>query len=92
MSEEIGRAEMHMEMQALTQAKAGGRLSGLGLLGAGPHRLIPERTPKEEVFRQLLARLPLPNPPQAMQAVWDRERTGRPVSGSGWPSPCPLPG
>jgi PTS system nitrogen regulatory IIA component len=77
MSEEMGRAEMQLEMQAVSQPRA--RSHALQISDyLTPDRIVPfpAGTPKEEVLRQLLARLPLPSPSQAMQAVWDRERTG----------------
>jgi PTS system nitrogen regulatory IIA component len=64
-------------MQAMAQPRA--RSQSLQVSDyLTPDRIIAfrEGTPKEEVFRQLLARLPLPSPSQAMQAVWDRERAG----------------
>jgi mannitol/fructose-specific phosphotransferase system IIA component (Ntr-type) len=76
MSEEIGRAELQLEMQALNEAKTSGRLLVSDFLAQDRIVVFPEPTAKEEVFRQLLARMSLPNPGQAMQALLDRERTG----------------
>jgi two-component system sensor histidine kinase KdpD len=93
MSEEIGRADMQMEMQALTQAKAGGRLLVSDYLAQDRIVVFPEPTAKEEVFRQLLARMSLPNPAQAMQALLERERTGSTRLGAGLAIPhARLPG
>jgi len=83
MSEEIGRSEMQVELQALAQTRVTNQLQVSDYLTPDRIVIFPAQTSKEEAFRQLLARLPLPNPPQAMQAVWERERNGSTRIGSG---------
>ena len=83
MSEAIGRAEMQMEMQVMAHAKPGTRLMVSDYLKDDRVVIFPAGTSKEEALRQLLARLPAPNPSQAMQAVLEREKSGSTIFGPG---------
>jgi len=83
MSEAVGRAEMQIEKQAIAQPGAGTRLRFGDYLTESRVLILPPKLSKEHIIRDLLARLDLPNPTQAFQAVLNREKTGPTLIGSG---------
>ncbi len=83
MSEAIGRAEMQMELQAISRPASVARLRVSDYLPENRVTILPPGLSKEQIIRDLMARLDLPNPTQAFQAVLDREKTGSTVIGSG---------
>ena len=76
MSEAMGRADMQMEMQAIVQQKSDTRLRVGDFLTNDRIVVFAARLSKEEVYRELLARLTPPNTSHALQAVMERERVG----------------
>ena len=93
MTAAAGRSEMMLELQAM-QTPAGGSPLRLGdcLAESSILRLDPG-SPPEQVFRDLIATLRLPNPGQALQMVLERERGGGTDIGSGVRMPhARLPG
>ena len=76
MSEAIGRAELQMEMQAITHPKSDTRLRLGDFLTENRVVLLPAGLTSDQVFRELLARLSLPNSAQALQAILEREKAG----------------
>jgi len=93
MTAAAGRAELLLEMQAM-QAPASGSPLRLGdCLSEGSIVHLDPGSPPEEVFRNLIGTLRLPNPGQALQMVLERERSGSTVIGSGVSVPhARLPG
>ena len=93
MTAAAGRAEMMLELQAM-QTPASGSPLRLGdcLTESSILRLDPG-SPPEQVFRDLIATLRLPNPGQALQMVLEREKSGGTDIGSGVSMPhARLPG
>jgi len=93
MSADAGRTEMMLELQAM-QAPVSGSPLRLGdcLAESSILRLDPE-SPPDQVFRDLIATLRLPNPGQALQMVLEREKGGGTDIGSGVRVPhARLPG
>jgi len=83
MSEAIGRTEMQMELQAIRHPKSDARLRIGDFLTEDRVSILPTRASTDDVFRDLLARLGLPNPAQAMQAILEREKAGPTLLGPG---------
>jgi mannitol/fructose-specific phosphotransferase system IIA component (Ntr-type) len=93
MTAAAGRSDMMLELQAI-QTPVGGSPLRLGdcLAESNILRLDPG-IPPEQVFRDLIATLRLPNPGQALQMVIDREKSGGTEIGSGVRMPhARLPG
>lgn len=83
MSEAIGRSEMQMELQAIRQPKSDTPMQFDNFLDVDRVMILQPGLSKEQILRNLVARLKLPNPTQAFQAVLDREKTGSTFIGSG---------
>ena len=82
MSESIGRTERELELQALGRPASGAPRLG-DFLTPARVRLLPAGLTREQAIRDLLSRLELPNPTQAFQAVFEREKAGPTLIGSG---------
>jgi two-component system, OmpR family, sensor histidine kinase KdpD len=76
MSEEIGRAEMQMEMQAIKNPATDARVRIGDFLAKERIVILKSDLSKEQILQELLRRLNLPNPSQAMQSVLGREKAG----------------
>ena len=74
MSEAIGRAEMQMEFQAIQRPKSGLRLRVGDFLNEKRIVILPTGFSKNQIIRELLARMALQNPAQALQAILEREK------------------
>ena len=93
MTADAGRLDMMLELQAIQTATGGSPLRlGDCLAESGILRLAPDRQP-EQIFRDLIATLNLPNPGLALQMVLEREKGGGTDIGYGVRMPhARLPG
>jgi two-component system sensor histidine kinase KdpD len=93
MSEAIGRSEMQMDLQAIRHPKSDARLRIGDFLAEERIAILPVDAATDEIFRDLLARLALPNPSQAMQAILEREKSGPTLIAQGVAAPhARIPG
>jgi two-component system sensor histidine kinase KdpD len=83
MSEEMGKAEMHMESQAIGQRRGDARVRLSDVLKEDRIVLLAKGLSKEQILRELVFRLKVKNPNQAYQAILERERTAPTVIESG---------
>jgi len=93
MTAAAGRSDLMLELQAM-QTSIGGAALRLGdCLTESSILLLDPGSPPEQVFRDLIATLRLPNPGQAFQMVLEREKSGGTDIGSGVRIPhARLPG
>ena len=73
LSEAIGRAEVELELQAMKAPRALAPMKISDRLGAGAVVFLTGDLSKERICRELLARLTMPNPAKALQAILERE-------------------
>ena len=93
MSEEIGRAEMQIELQAMNRIESGAGVKLGDFLNENNVVLLPARLSKDEILRELLTRIPVVNRGQALQSILERERAGATMISSQIAAPhARLPG
>lgn len=83
MSEAMGRAESQMEMQALNRANPGSSIRIGDFLTLGRIRILPSNLSKEQIIRELVSLIDVPNSNRAFHEVLDREKTGPTIIGPG---------
>jgi PTS system nitrogen regulatory IIA component len=81
MSEAIGRAETELELQAVKSPQAEPPFALGELLDEKKIIFLPDNLSKETILRELLARMKLPNPARALQAIMERETAGETIIG-----------
>ena len=82
-TEMIGRAETEMELQAMKNPKQQAPLRISDFLKSDRIVFLQNGLSKEQIFRELLARVKLPNPAKALQAILGRENAGATLLGNG---------
>jgi mannitol/fructose-specific phosphotransferase system IIA component (Ntr-type) len=88
-----GRSDMLLELRAMQTSVSGSTLRLGDCLAEGNILQLDPGSQPEQVFRDLIATLRLPNPGQALQMILEREKGGGTVIGSGVSIPhARLPG
>ena len=77
-----GRAEMMLEMQAVAAPPSGKGVHLGEFLDEGRIVVFPPGATREQILRDLVRTLHLPNHAQALQAILEREKTGTTFIGS----------
>lgn len=83
MSEEIGRAELQMEMQAIKNPGVENRIRVGDFLEKERVVILGSGLSKEQIFQELLRHLKVANPTQVLQAILNREKVGSTLIGEG---------
>lgn len=93
MSESMGRAEMQMELQALNTPLHQTGLQLTDIFSKEKIVFLASDSTKEDIFRELISKMKLENPGQALQAVLSREKNGETLLGDSIAAPhARIPG